>query len=314
MDEDKDKERSFLFYRRWFDQMKRLPDAERLQVYDSICGYAFERIVTQMTYYLESIMDNIRQTINENAEKREAYVEQRRNAIKSRWAKQKDTNVGLNDTDNTSEYERNTSGYNNKEQGTRNKNKEQGTRNRNKEDVVKKSEISMSSEPSSDDPQKGFSLEKTYKIVLEEFNRKVKDTAIPQVKMLNETRKALVGARVKQYGLQTVLETIAKAAESDFCNGNNNRGWRATFDWIFRPNNFAKTAEGTYDNRQQSTTTTTNNTQNGTYPQRQNYQGGRKDIYGRDADAYEQRTREFEAYAAAKLASSDPDKAEEFPF
>ena len=323
MDEEKGRQ-NFLFYRRWYEQMRLLPNEEKLLVYESICDYAFNHVLTEMTYYLESIMMNIRQTIDANERKQDAFCEKQRRNVMKRWERRGNKGANAEDTAeheriprNATEYDGisgNTKNTYNKEQGTRNKNKEQGTRNRNKEDVVKKSEISMSSEPSSDDPQKGFSLEKTYKIVLEEFNRKVKDTAIPQVKMLNETRKALVGARVKQYGLQTVLETIAKAAESDFCNGNNNRGWRATFDWIFRPNNFAKTAEGTYDNRQQSTTTTTNNTQNGTYPQRQNYQGGRKDIYGRDADAYEQRTREFEAYAAAKLASSDPDKAEEFPF
>ena len=146
------------------------------------------------------------------------------------------------------------------------------------------------------------------------WNLAVSKAKIPMIAKMTDIRKRAVAARAAQHGEAAVLDVIQKAAASSFLNGGNGRGFLASFDWVMRPTNFLKVMEGNYDNRPTATTTTTNNTQNGTYPQRQNYQGGRKDIYGRDADAYEQRTREFEAYAAAKLASSDPDKVEEFPF
>ena len=38
------------------------------------------------------------------------------------------------------------------------------------------------------------------------------------------------------------------ASESDFLSGENDRGWKATFDWLIRPKNFIKVVEGNYSN------------------------------------------------------------------
>lgn len=332
MDEDKDRQ-NFLFYRRWYEQMRLLPNEEKLLVYESICDYAFNHVLTEMAYYLESIMTNIRQTIDANERKQDAFIESRRAAARTRWnsaanankCKAMQTNARASDA-----MQDNAQQCNNKEQGIE-------TRNRNKEDVVKKSEISMSIETSSIDPQRlsrareeenseeeksAFKEKRETAAETAEFFAKVKvswnlaasKAKIPMIAKMTDIRKRAVAARAAQHGEAAVLDVIQKAAASSFLNGGNGRGFLASFDWVMRPTNFLKVMEGNYDNRPTATTTTTNNTQNGTYPQRQNHQGGRKDIYGRDADAYEQRTREFEAYAAAKLASSDPDKVEEFPF
>jgi hypothetical protein len=43
---------------------------------------------------------------------------------------------------------------------------------------------------------------------------------------------------------------VLKATDSDFCNGKNDRGWRATFDWLVgQSDTVAKIMEGKYDNR-----------------------------------------------------------------
>ena len=34
---------------------------------------------------------------------------------------------------------------------------------------------------------------------------------------------------------------------SDFLQGKKGRGWRASFDWLMNPQNFAKVMGGTYD-------------------------------------------------------------------
>ena len=39
---------------------------------------------------------------------------------------------------------------------------------------------------------------------------------------------------------------------SDFCNGKNDRGWKANFDFLLRPNTHIKAMEGAYDNREGS--------------------------------------------------------------
>jgi hypothetical protein len=64
-------------------------------------------------------------------------------------------------------------------------------------------------------------------------------------------RLAFLWARIKESGLDNVLEVINKATQSNFLNGAGGRGFIANFEWIMRPNNFPKVLEGTYDNREQ---------------------------------------------------------------
>ena len=88
-----DKERCVVFYERWWKQLQRLPDGERLQVYESIMRYAFRGECTDMVYYLESIMDNIRTTIDlseaRKAEFKRMQKEKSRLATEARRARQK---------------------------------------------------------------------------------------------------------------------------------------------------------------------------------------------------------------------------------
>ena len=61
-------------------------------------------------------------------------------------------------------------------------------------------------------------------------------------------RAGAVKARIREHGEEAVREMIRKAAKSDFLNGKNQRGWTASFDWLFLPTNFVKVLEGNYDN------------------------------------------------------------------
>jgi uncharacterized protein YdaU (DUF1376 family) len=72
---------------------------------------------------------------------------------------------------------------------------------------------------------------------------------LPQVQKLNEQRKAAINSRIKEHGLETVGKALQMVADSDFLNGNNSSGWKASFDWIFKPTNFNKIIEGNYGNR-----------------------------------------------------------------
>lgn len=42
---------------------------------------------------------------------------------------------------------------------------------------------------------------------------------------------------------------IKKMVDSDFCNGTNEKGWKADFDFLIQPDTYAKVLEGKYDNR-----------------------------------------------------------------
>lgn len=72
---------------------------------------------------------------------------------------------------------------------------------------------------------------------------------IPRVHSMSEKSKraSAVRARIREHGEEAVKEMIRKAAKSDFLNGKNQRGWTASFDWLFLPTNFVKVLEGNYD-------------------------------------------------------------------
>jgi len=69
---------------------------------------------------------------------------------------------------------------------------------------------------------------------------------LPEIKTIDEKRKAAIRARVATYGKQAVYDVLQAVAKSDFLLGNNDRNWRCDFDWIFKPTNFTKILEGNY--------------------------------------------------------------------
>lgn len=72
---------------------------------------------------------------------------------------------------------------------------------------------------------------------------------LPKVVASNSKRKKSADQRLKEYGDEKWIAAIVRVAESDFCNGLNDRSWVATFDWILKPDSYLKITEGKYDNR-----------------------------------------------------------------
>jgi predicted phage replisome organizer len=73
---------------------------------------------------------------------------------------------------------------------------------------------------------------------------------LTEVRSITEKRKKHLNARIKEHSLSAIYETIDQVKESKFMHGENNRKWMATFDWVFSsPNNFLKTLEGNYSNK-----------------------------------------------------------------
>ena len=75
-------------------------------------------------------------------------------------------------------------------------------------------------------------------------------TSVPAVKNIKSSslRYKMLKARLRDNGLQPVLDAIEKVKHSDFLQGQNG-GWQITFDWFVKPNNFIKVLEGNYDNK-----------------------------------------------------------------
>lgn len=62
-------------------------------------------------------------------------------------------------------------------------------------------------------------------------------------------RYKLLKARIKEYGVDSILEAIEKIKASDFLMGRTGDGWTITFDWFIKPNNFPKVLDGNYQNK-----------------------------------------------------------------
>ena len=68
----------------------------------------------------------------------------------------------------------------------------------------------------------------------------------------NTNRHTMLKARIKEYSLDKVIETISSISKSPFLQGQNDRNWTITFDWLVRPNNFLKVLEGNYIDKEVS--------------------------------------------------------------
>ena len=66
---------------------------------------------------------------------------------------------------------------------------------------------------------------------------------------INEKRKGYMNARIKEYGIEKVIQVLKMAGESDWLNGKNDRNWKADFEWIIKPENFLKILEGRYQKK-----------------------------------------------------------------
>ena len=66
----------------------------------------------------------------------------------------------------------------------------------------------------------------------------------------NTNRYKLLKARIKQYGIESVIEDIKNISKSTNIRDGNKRGWVITFDWLIKPNNFPKVLEGNYSDKE----------------------------------------------------------------
>lgn len=73
--------------------------------------------------------------------------------------------------------------------------------------------------------------------------------SFPKVTALSADRQKHIAARLKQYGVEKIKVVFQKAEASSFLKGENNRKWKANFDWLINETNFAKVLDGNYDDK-----------------------------------------------------------------
>ena len=70
----------------------------------------------------------------------------------------------------------------------------------------------------------------------------------PQVIVLTEEDTATINITLERYSIEHFKAVFEKAEASSYLKGDNQRKWRASFDWLIKITNFEKTLNGKYDN------------------------------------------------------------------
>lgn len=134
------------------------------------------------------------------------------------------------------------------------------------------------SDSKSDEPKDKMDLSKFVIFWNSEMERY--NAIIPKLRTIQGKRKNYILARCRECGKEAVAEMVRKAAQSDFLNGKNQRGWIANFDWVILPTNFQKVLEGNYDNH-------SNNNQDGINQQDGKVQRKRIETKSTSSEDYE---------------------------
>lgn len=94
-----------------------------------------------------------------------------------------------------------------------------------------------------------------YQGVADYFN-KTFEGKLSKVEVLSDGRKKDIKARISSYGKESIAKVFQNILQSSFLLGDNDRNWKANFDWIFKASNFVKIMEGNYLKQKNETTET----------------------------------------------------------
>ncbi|NQV24327.1 MAG: hypothetical protein HQ518_08150 [Rhodopirellula sp.] len=73
-------------------------------------------------------------------------------------------------------------------------------------------------------------------------------TGLVQCRSLTEKRRAALRVRLTDDDWKTSWrEALDRAAQSSFCRGGNDRGWRGDVDWFLKPDTVTQLCEGKFD-------------------------------------------------------------------
>ncbi len=106
---------------------------------------------------------------------------------------------------------------------------------------------------SADKPKESTAEERTFLGVSENECEKIIDlynslcTSLTKVQGATADRKHNVALLLKKYTPQQIEEVFRKAQECPFLCGKGERGWKASFDWLIREDNFLRVYEGAYN-------------------------------------------------------------------
>jgi hypothetical protein len=84
--------------------------------------------------------------------------------------------------------------------------------------------------------------------VIDAWQERMVPLGFPAIRKVTGQRDRQLRARLREYPLLDDWQRAFSALErSAFLRGENDRGWRADFDFLLQPKSFTKLIEGSYD-------------------------------------------------------------------
>ena len=113
--------KSFILYENWAIMLSKMPDEEAGKLIKAICSYELSGECIEDGSSVSAVFSMIKVKLDEDKKKYEETCQKRKEAVKTRWEKQKDSNVIQNDTNEykciqmNTDTDNDTDNYNNKD-------------------------------------------------------------------------------------------------------------------------------------------------------------------------------------------------------
>lgn len=204
--------KSFLFYDNWAVLITSLSDADAGALIKSVCCHRLGEPESKINETLEAIGRMMKATMDDDAEKYEETCEKRR-ASASLGGKQKAANASKC-------YQMEASVSNSyQELADKDKDKEK-------------------------DNDKDNDIHTVYEEVQAYYNSL---SNLPKCKSLTKTRIDAINELKDAFTIDEIKEVLKKADGISWLCGNNDKHWKADFDWLINIDNFVRVQEGRYD-------------------------------------------------------------------
>lgn len=82
--------------------------------------------------------------------------------------------------------------------------------------------------------------------VAQAWNDMAATCGLSHIKVMTDERQKRLGARIAEHGAQAIIDGIQQIPHIGFMLGDNDRGWKANFDFLLVPKNCTKLLEGGY--------------------------------------------------------------------
>ena len=232
---------SFVFYKSFYDAIKKIPEEYQLELYNAILSYSLEGLEpSNLSPIAEAMFILIKPNIDSSKKRYETSVENGKRGGRPKQETQDEPNQNLQETqrkpkDNLQETQ---------DEPNQNLNEDEDVDDNVKEEV----DVDVDVDDNEDARNETSSACCPYQEILNLYHSICK--SFPKVRNLSKTRKQALKARYCEYkqDINIFKELFEKAENSNFLKGQNKRNWSANFEWLINSNNMAKVLENNYKN------------------------------------------------------------------